>query len=448
MLRHELVPMLRLAGPVVLAEIGWVAMGIVDTLMVGRIGPAAIGAVGIGSSLFLAIAIFGMGLLLGLDTLVSHAYGAGRLDECRRWLRDGLMLGALAAAPLGVLEWACVTLLPRWGISGDVLALTVPYLSIVAWSLPPLLAYAAFRRYLQAVNLVKPVMFALVSANLVNAGVNWILIFGHLGAPALGVRGAAWATLLSRVYMAALLGLVAWRHQREHRGPQPERAAWRPDRKRLARLVELGLPAAAQVTLEVGVFATVSALAGRLNAASLAAHQVVLHMASFTFMVPLGLASAGAVRVGHAVGRRDMHAAQRSGWMALALGVGFMSCASLVFLGLPGPLLRAFTADTGVIVTGTGLLAIAAAFQPFDGLQGVATGTLRGLGDTRTPMLANVVAHWLIGLPAGYLLCFVAGWGISGLWVGFALGLISVGATLAAKWHHDSRAAIVRADGS
>ncbi len=198
-LRHEWKPMLELAGPVALAEIGWMSMGIVDTVMVGSIGPEAIGAVGLGSIVFTAFAVFGMGLLLGLDTLVSQAFGARRLDECHRWLLHGVYLGLILTLPLSLIVWGVVRSLDGAGLHPSVLALTVPYLEVVAWSLLPLLLYAAFRRYLQGMNVVRPVMFALVSANLINAFFNWILIYGHLGFPALGTRGAAWATCISRV---------------------------------------------------------------------------------------------------------------------------------------------------------------------------------------------------------------------------------------------------------
>ncbi len=425
--------MLALAGPVVLAEIGWVTMGIVDTIVVGPIGPAAIGAVGIGSILFLALAIFGMGMLLGLDTLVAHAFGAGRLDECHRWLLHGLTLSLIVAPVLTAAGIVGIALLPRCGLQPAVLALTVPYLHVIVWSLLPLLLYASFRRYLQALGIVKPVTVALVTANLINAGAAWALVYGHLGLPAMGTTGSAVATLISRVYLAAaLLASVVAADRHHHVGLRS--VSWRPASKRLVRLVRLGLPAAVQVTLEMGVFAAASALAGRLDPVSLASHQIVLNLASLTFMVPLGLASAGAVRVGQAVGRNDPRAAERSGWMALAIGTAFMSSAALVFVVAPRPLIGVFSSSEAVFALGRRLLLIAAMFQLFDGLQGVSTGVLRGLGDTRTPMLTNLAGHWLLGLPVGYALCFWWKWGVVGLWTGLSVGLIAIGSTLLLAW--------------
>ena len=444
--RGELRPMVRLAVPVVLAEIGWTTMGLVDTLMVGPLGPAAIGAVGLGSIVFLAVGIFGMGLLLGLDTLVAQSFGAGRADHCDYWLRQGVYLALMAVVPLSLASFGIGASLPRWGLNPDVLALATPYLNVVTVSAAPLLLYAAFRRYLQAMNLVRPITFALLSANLVNVAVNWVLIHGKLGFPALGSTGAAWATVLSRVYMAAVLwyAVRAARRERPAHAPGPRRVEWAAVRKLLA----LGLPAGMQILLEVGVFAAASALAGRLAPAALAAHQIALNLWSFVYMVPLGLNAAGAVRVGQAVGRRDRDGVRRAGWTALALGAGATATAAVVFLLAGRPLIGAFSHDAAVLAIGPPLLAIAGICLIFDGTQGISTGILRGLGDTRTPMLANLAGHWLVGLPLGYTACFVWGWGVRGLWMGLAAGLTAVGATLLFSWRRRSAAALPAAQES
>jgi multidrug resistance protein, MATE family len=439
MLRRELRPMLALAGPVVLAELGWMAMGLVDTMMVGRLGPEAIGAVGIGSSIYFVLAIFGIGLLLGLDTLVSHAFGAGRLEDCHRSLLHGVALAAALTVPMTLILLGGSRTLHLWGFDEEVLRLTVPYLEIITLSTLPLLLYASFRRYLQAMGIVLPVMFALVSANVVNVVTNWMLVFGNLGAPALGVSGAGWATLLSRSYMALVLAAAIVYHNR--RLPiRLWRIGWRLEAVRMMALLRLGFPAALQVTLEVGVFAAATVLAGQLDPASLASHQIALNIASFTFMVPLGVGSAGAVRVGQAVGRRDPSGASRAGWTALVIGTSFMACSALAFVTIPEPILRVFTDDRGVLATGVALLLVAAVFQLFDGVQGVATGILRGLGDTRTAMRWSLAGHWLLGLPLGYTLCFIVGVGVVGLWVGLSTGLILIGVMLLGAWRRGVRA--------
>src|SRR5688572_784282 len=446
----ELLPLLKLAGPVVLAEIGWMSMGVVDTMMVGPLGPAAIAATGLGSGVFTAIAIFGMGLMLGLDALVSQAYGAGNREECVRWLHHGVWL-ALAAAPLVMAAtWLAYISLDSWGLHPEIQPLVASYVRVIAAGAWPLMLYAAFRRYLQGMHIVRPIMFALVSANAVNAGANWLLIYGNLGFPALGVEGSAWATTAARTYMAAFL-YIAIRRERRSTVRLKADSTWSPavagptvggngsiaasfELARIRRLISLGFPAAAQMSVEVGVFAAATALAGKLDPVSSGSHQIALNLASLAFMVPLGLASSGAVRVGHAIGARDPQRAAHAGWTALAASAVAMLIIAAIFYLFATPLLRAFTADVRVLDIGVGLLAIAAAFQLFDGVQAVATGILRGAGDTRTPMITNVVGHWVLGLPVGYALCFVFGWGVTGLWIGLSVGLVFVSAILTTVW--------------
>jgi len=437
-LRREVRPMLRLALPVVIAELGWMGMGVVDTMMLGRIDAESIGAASVGRALFLVVAIFGFGVLFSLDTVISNAFGAGDAQGCRAGLAQGVYL-SLGMTPLLM---GAVHLLAGgmdvWGIDASVRTLALPYVKIVSWSMLPLLLYATFRRYLQAVNLVRPVMIALVSANLVNAICNWAWIFGHLGFPAMGSRGAAWATCLSSAYMAAFLLVAILLRERRDR-PGPGGFPWRPDLGRLRRLLSLGLPVAFQLILEVGVFALATVLVGRLAPATLAAHQIALNAASVTYMVPLGISSAAAVRVGQALGRKDAPGAARAGWTALLLGAAFMALAAAIFVAAPRLVLRAFTSDPGVVTAGITLLYVAAAFQLFDGLQVVATGALRGAGDTRTPMFWNLVGYWLLGLPVGILLCFRAGWGAVGLWIGLSIGLTVVGSVLLRVWARRAR---------
>ncbi len=426
--------MLRLAVPVVLAELGWMSMGIVDTVMVAPLGPSAIGATGIGASIHMAFAIFGMGLLLGLDTLVSQAYGAGDHRDCHRWLVHGLALGGALSVPITAVCLGVLAAIPHAGFHPDIAPLLYGYFEVVLWSTLPLLIYAALRRYLQGIHAVAPIAFALVSANLVNVAANWTLIHGNLGLPRLGVTGAAWATLISRVYMLSLLW-IAVRHYDRVRTSGLGEVSRHISRERLVRLWRLGFPAASQVTLEVGVFGLATALAGRLDPVSSASHQIALNIAGASFMVPLGVASAGAVRVGNRVGARDPEGAARAGWAALVLGSSFMSVMALAFVLAPRTLVGLFSPGPEVVALASSLLLVAAVFQLFDGLQAVATGVLRGLGETRMAMLVNLAGHWLLGLPVAYWLCFTIGLGVRGLWLGLSLGLIVCGIVLTWYWH-------------
>ncbi len=424
--------MLHLAWPIVLAELGWQTMGIVDTIVVGRLPDSApsIAAVSLGTIVFYVVGIFGSGLLLGLDTLVSQSFGAGDLRDCHRSILNALYLSVPLSIVLMAILWIWEPLLGRIGESPAVLRLLIPYLSTLTWSMFPLLLYFGLRRYLQATNLVRPVMFALISANLVNLGGNLIFVFGKLGAPALGVAGSAWATVFSRIYMGGVLALVViWREKPGRDWPLV------PDFQRMLRLLTLGLPAGGQILLETGIFAISAALIGRLNPVSLAAHQVALSTASLTFMVTLGIGSAAAVRVGQALGRQNRAAAATSGWTALTLGVGFMTCSAIVFLTMPGWLARVYTSDPAVIHMSVALLSVAAFFQIFDGTQVVLAGALRGAGDTHTPMFCHLFGYWFVGLPLGYYLCFTRHWGAVGIWFGLCAALMVIGSILLALWY-------------
>jgi MATE family multidrug resistance protein len=434
-LRTEIRPTLQLALPLVLAELGWMSMAIVDTMMVGRLPDSAvsIAAVSIASILFHVLAFFGEGLLIGLDTLVSQAFGAGRREDCHRSLLNGIYLSIAMTPFLLAPVWFFEPLLRGIGVEPHVTALAVPYGKALAAGLLPLLLYFAVRRTLQAMNMVRPVAFALVSANIVNLLGNWLLIYGKWGFPALGVVGSGWSTAVARLYMAAVLvGYLLW-YDRRHR-TELLKTPVDIDLKRIRQLIALGLPAALQITLEISVFALVTALIGRLGAVALASHQIALNTVALTYMVPLGISSAAAVRVGQAIGRKDPRGAGDAGGTAILLGAAFMTLAGIALLVFPRQIARVYTPDATVIRSTVLLLAAGAAFQLFDGIQTVATGALRGAGDTRTPMFCHFTAYWIIGLPLGAWLCFRRGWGALGLWVGLSLALILIGIILLFVW--------------
>ncbi len=429
--------MIVLAVPVVLSELGWMAQGIVDTIMVGKLGPAAIGAVSLGNAVYYTPSLFGIGLLLGLDTLVAQAYGRRDHDECHRWLAQGVYLACIVTPPIMVLLTAASFGFVRFGITPAVAAPASTYLRLLNWGTLPLLLYGGTRRYLQGVGQVRVITVTYVLANLLNWAGNWILIYGKLGFPALGVNGSAISTCVARVAMAAALLGFAWRYERQRGHPLFRHWAG-PSLHRLRQLVQLGAPAAGQILLEVGAWNLATFSAGYLTPVALATHSIALNYASLTYMVPLGVSAAAAVSVGHAVGAGDPHRARRAGWLALGLGTAFMLLAAVVFLVAPVPLIALYTRDPRVLAVGPSLLWIAAAFQIFDGVQTVCTGALRGLGETRMPMFANLIGYWVLGLPLGLALCFVLHWGIYGLWIGLTLALVFISMVLLRRWRRDS----------
>jgi MATE family multidrug resistance protein len=399
--RRELRSMLALAIPVVLSELGWMAQGVVDNIMVGRLGPAAIGAVAVGNAVYYTPSLFGIGILLGLDTLVSHAYGRKDHDACHHWLAQGVYLACIATPPLMLITVAASYGFAPFGITPEVAGLAGGYLRIINFGTLPLLLYGAARRYLQGVGQVRVITVTLIIANLVNWFGNWVLIYGKLGLPALGVNGSAISTCFARIGMAVALIGFAWRYERS-RGHPLFRHWARPSLLKIRQLMRLGAPAAGQIVLEVGAWNGATFAAGLLNPVALATHTIALNYASVTYMVPLGMSAAAAVSVGHAIGAGDIRR------------------------------------DPRVLAEGPALLYVAAAFQIFDGIQTVSTGALRGLGQTRAPMIANFVGYWILGLPLGLTLCFALHWGIYGLWIGLTLALIVIASTLLLRWRKES----------
>jgi multidrug resistance protein, MATE family len=435
--KRELAALTRLAIPVVLSELGWMAQGVVDTIMVGSLGPVSIGAVALGNALFYTPSLFGIGLLLGLDTVVAQAYGRKDFDECHRWLAQGIYLAIAITPILMILVFAASFGFARFGITPEVAKPAAAYLRVLDWSILPLLIYGASRRYLQGVGQVRVITLTYIAANLLNWAGNWVLIYGKLGFPAMGVRGSALSTVIARILMAASLIGFAWRYERQRGHPLFHHWAG-PQLGRIRQLVRLGLPAAGQITLEVGAWNVATLSAGFLNPIALATHQIAINYASITYMVPLGISAAAAVSVGHAVGAGDRARARRAGWLSLGLGTAFMVLGGIVFLVPPRPLIELYTHDPRVLAVGPSLLWIAAAFQIFDGVQTVCTGALRGLGETRAPMFANFVGYWILGLPLGLILCFVLKWGIYGMWIGLTLALIVISSILLHRWYKAS----------
>jgi MATE family multidrug resistance protein len=448
-LRAELRALVRLALPLALAVAGQALMGVVDTAIVGRAGAVPLAGVGLGNALFMALSIFGMGVMHGLDPLVSQALGAGDDAAARRLLWQGawlaLGLSVLVAIPAAVAP----SLLVPLGIAPAVASEASGYL---LWRLPGLpffLLYFSARAYLQAHGIARPMLIAAILANVANVPADLLLVFGGAGLPAwagplraippLGAAGAAIATSLC----AALQLVVLSRAVRAVPLPAGRPPARRLDIAAQREAISVGLPIGLHMGAEVGIFALVGFLAGRLGVVPLAAHQLAIAIASLTFTVAIGFGNAGSVRVGWAVGRRDREAARRSGLAAFGAGGAFMGLAGLVFLLFPGAIARLMTDDPAIVEQAVPLLRVAAVFQISDGIQGVGAGVLRGAGETRFTFVANMVGHWALGLPAAVLLGFVAGLGVIGLWWGFVAGLSAVAAALLARFLRVSASEIV-----
>ena len=409
---------------------GLVAQGLVDTAMVGRVNAAELGAVTLGNLYFLGVAVFGMGLLFALDPIVSQAFGADDHDSIEVGIQRGLVLSlalAVAASALLAAAGPVLTLLRQ---PEEVVPTAAAYVRIQIAGMLPFYGFIVFRQVLQAVGRVAPVVWTIVLANLVNALANWILVFGNLGAPAMGAVGSGWATAISRWFMWLCALLLGWRLlvpylRRVHR----HLLLARP----FGRILRLGSPIGLQLFLEFGAFGAIGIAMGWMGTEAIAGHQIALNLAAFAFMIPLGISQAAAVLVGREVGRGRPGRARRVAGGAVLLCCAVMSVTAVVFLAFPETLARQFTTGVEVAAVAAVLMPVAGMFQLFDGLQVVCTGVLRGVADTLRPMIYNVLGFWLFGMPMSLWLGFRRGMGPVGLWWGLAAGLGAVAVMLMAR---------------
>jgi MATE family multidrug resistance protein len=362
-----------------------------------------------------------------VDPLVSQALGAGDPAAAALGVQRGLVLAAIMGVVATVLclpaEWVYRTLREP----DAVIPRAVAFVYISAPSLVPMLLFVALRQSLQAMKRTKALVGVVVLSNLVNAGLDWVLVFGHWGFPAMGAPGSALATTITR--FAGLFALLAI----ARRDLEPVLRPWRREAMALGplrRTFQLGLPIGAQNSVEFTTFAAISVFAGWFGAEAVSGHQVAINLASLMFMVPLGIGSASSVLVGHAIGEQDMAHARRVAASALAVGTGYMALSACVLLAIPAVFAGAYTSVPGVVAVAAVLIPIAGVFQVFDGLQVVSAGVLRGAGDTRAPLVSNVLGFWLVGMPVSLWLGFRGGLGVVGLWWGFVAGLAAVAAFL------------------
>jgi len=424
----ELRATISLALPVVLVQIGMMFMGVVDTVMVGHVSARVLAAVALGNLYFFNAIVLANGTLMALDPVIAQAVGAGDMDAVSRAMQRGILLavGLSIVTALFMLPAHWVLVITRQ--QPEIIPDTTAYLQISIPGVLPFLVFVVFRQTLQALHRVAPIVWTIIGANLCNAGLNWVFVYGHLGSPALGASGSALATLASRWLMGVALLVFAWPSLRPHLVPTRRDALLVTP---LKRLLQLGVPVGLQQLLESGAFGAIGLMMGMLGTTEMAGHQIAITLAALTFMVPLGVAAAASVRVGRAVGARDQARAKLAARAAFICGMGFMSVTALLFLGVPRLLASIFTSDAGVIAIAGILIPVAGVFQIFDGAQAVGAGVLRGLGDTRAPLIGMIAGYWLIGLPVSLMLGFHSSLRAAGLWWGFVASLSIVALFLA-----------------
>jgi MATE family multidrug resistance protein len=412
--------MARLAMPIVFINLGMQAMGVVDALMVGKLGGAAIAAVALGNFYFFNASVFGMGLLCAIDPVVAQAFGAGDHDGVARGVQRGVLLAAMVCVVVLLALWPVEWLLLILDQPPEVVAQTSVYTHRRALAIVPFFAFTLFRQTLQAMGPVRHILIAAGVANVVNIGVNWLLIFGNAGAPKLGVEGAGFSTAISTWVMAVVLVLSAWPLLR------PTLMPWRRETMHLGpftRMLRIGVPIGVQWFFESFAFGVTALFMGWMGTASLAGHEIALNMAAMTFMVPLGISGAAAAVVGRAIGRGDMPAARRDAMAAIVCGGGVMCISGVGFMLAPHWLATRYTTEAATVAVAVSLIPLAGMFQVFDGLQAVTSGVLRGTGDTRVPAILHMVAFWGVGVPLGMYLGFRTPLRERGLWMGLVAGL-------------------------
>ncbi|MER9238740.1 MATE family efflux transporter [Mesorhizobium sp. M0633] len=438
--RREIRAMLALAWPMVLTNLGQTAMTATDVMMMGRLGPDTLASGALGANLYFMPLIFGLGLMLATSPMMATELGRRRhsVRDLRRTVRQGLWLAILICIPIWALLWHGESVLLAMGQEPALAHQAGIYLRWLEWAVLPFFGYIVLRSFISALERPGWALIIVFVAVACNAFFNWLFMFGNLGIQSMGIAGSGLATTLSSTLMFAGMAAVVMLEKKFRRYRLFGRF-WRADWPRFKGLLRLGLPIAGLLAFEVTIFNAAAFLMGLIDAASLAAHAIAIQIASITFMVPLGLNQAVTVRVGLAHGAGNPEGVSRAGWTAYVVSVSFMALMGLVMILWPHLLIGAFIdlgnpANAEVVALAVSFLAFAALFQVFDGAQAVASGMLRGLHDTKVPMIYAAIGYWGIGLPLGVLLAFRFGFNGVGIWIGLSSGLAVVAALLLVRW--------------
>lgn len=426
---------IKLAIPVSVGQIGHIMMGVVDSLMVGRVGTVPLAAAALVNGLFFLILVLGIGMTMAITPLVAISKGAKNDDECGMILRQALLVNVVFAILLLFLIYFGADFLQYLDQPKEVVIEAKSYMKVLAFSVIPFLVFQVYRQFLEGISVVKPAMIIAVLANFFNAFSNWCLIFGNLGFEAMGLYGAGISTFLTRTLMAAVLMYYVITSS-NYKIYNPTLKYKSINRKVIKKVIAIGLPSGLQYFLEVGAFSFSAIMIGWIGAVPLAAHQIAINLASVTYMIVLGISAAGTIRVGTALGQKSKEGVRTAGFSSLLLAAGLMFCFAIIFILFRAHLPYLYVNEIDVIELASSLLVVAALFQLFDGLQATAIGILRGLTDVKIPLLISFAAYWILGVPAGYLLAFVFDFGTVGIWLGFLVGLASVAILLSLRFNH------------
>jgi len=420
--KYHIKETIKLAYPVVIGQLGHMMLGVVDSLMVGRLGAVQLAASSLVNGLILLILVLGIGMSVALTPLVAIAKGSEKHDECGIILRQGLLVNIVFSFLLVVVIYFLADLIHYLNQPVEVAQYAESYLKILNISIIPFMLFQTYKQFSEGLSFTKPPMTILIFSVFINAFLNWILIFGNLGLPRLELDGAGYATLMTRIFMAAAI-FIYIRNAKSFQEFDPSLRFKSVNFKVIRKIVNIGVPGGFQMFFEVGGFSFAAIMVGWIGVNELAAHQIALNLASITFMVGLGISISVTIRVGNFLGKRDLVEIKKAGYSALFIIAVIMSLFGIMFFAFRNYLPTLYINDVEVIKIASSLIIIAAIFQIVDGLQIVGVGILRGLTDMKAPMVISFIAYWVIGLPVAYLLGFIFDFGVEGIWVSFVVGL-------------------------
>lgn len=438
MFKSEVKKTIQLSIPIVAGQLGQLMMSVVDNIMVGKIGAQALAAASIANAIFTLIMVVGFGLTMAVTPLTSIALGAGKDEECGVVLRQGIIVNLFSGFLLCGVVFLLSQTIQYLNQPEEIVGSAVIYMNVLGLSIIPMMIFQSYRQFAEGVSYLKPAMIIMLFANLVNILANWIFIYGNLGMPPLGLTGAGIATISSRIFMAVALMIVIMQSPKMKRF-DPTLNYRKINFPMIRRLLTIGIPAGFQYFFEVGAFAASAIMVGWMGTMPLAAHQIALNLASISFMIAMGISSAGTIRVSNAVGRKDVAGTRSAGFSATFLCIVFMASAGLVFILFRFFLPALYLREPAIIEISANLLIIVAFFQISDGTQAVGLGILRGITDMKIPTLITFAAYWLIGLPCGYLLAFKLNMGIYGIWYGLLISLTTSASLMMVRFNVKSK---------
>ncbi len=440
--RNHVIDTINLAYPVMIGQLGMIMMGVVDTIMVGGLGATPLAAASLANSLFILVLIIGLGISYAVTPLVAISIGANKLSDCTVLFRQSFVINLSVGILLMIITIIFSDLIKYMNQPAEVARQAISYTKILGYSMIPGMLFQTYKQFIEGFSVMKPAMLITLLANIINGIVNWVLIYGKFGFPKLELNGAGWATFSSRIFMGIVIMFYVINSKKFSRY-KLELNRYRFNIHIIKKILDLGIPSALQYVFEVGAFSFAVIMIGWLGTKQLAAHQIAMNLASISFMAALGISSAGAIRVGNAVGKQDVSEVRKAGFTAIILGASLMACSGVIFISLRKFLPSLYINDPVVIQYASVLLIIAAIFQISDGTQAVGIGILRGLTDVKGPTVITFIAYWVLALPTGYLLGFTFHLQVVGVWIGLLIGLTASGTMLTIRFNKKSRSLII-----